>query len=283
MKKVFLLIALIFLTTGCSLTKDNLENANIYTTVYPIEYLVKTLYGDYSTINSIYPTGVDTDEYKLTKKQIKEYSDSDIFVYNGLSDEKKITKDFINKNKNLLIIDVSYGLSYKDRVEELWLSPNNYLMLAKNLKDDLNEYVNNPKIIDDVNSKYYDFSESLSLMDADLRSIGKEAQKKGTNTIVVSDDAFNYLNNYNFNVISLDEKSATETTLTNVKSALEKGDYKAIITSENVSDDVKKMIDDKNISTIKISTMKNADINDYDYIEVMQRFIGDIRNLVLAD
>ena len=48
---------------------------------------------------------------------------------------KTIAKNLINKNKNLLIIDVSNGLSYKNGVKELWMSPNNYLMLAKNIKD----------------------------------------------------------------------------------------------------------------------------------------------------
>ena len=38
LKKIFLLGLAIFLTTGCSLTKDSLEDAQIYTTVYHIEY-----------------------------------------------------------------------------------------------------------------------------------------------------------------------------------------------------------------------------------------------------
>ena len=128
MKKLFLLLIAIFLTTGCSFVKDNLENATIYTTVYPLEYLVNTLYGDYAEVSSIYPQDIDVDTYKLTTKQIKEYAKGDLFVYNGLSNEKEITKNLINKNKNLLIIDVTSGLTYTYNIEELWMSPNNYLM-----------------------------------------------------------------------------------------------------------------------------------------------------------
>ncbi len=283
MKKLFLLLVAIFLTTGCSFIKDNLEDATIYTTVYPLEYLVNTLYGDYAEVSSIYPQDVDVYSYTLTTKQIKEYSKGDLFVYNGKSNEKEITKNLINKDKNLLIIDVSSGLSYTYNIEELWMSPNNYLMLAKNLKDSLIEYLKSPKIIDDINNKYDEFAEVLSLMDADLRSIGKEAANKGTNTIVVTDDIFNYLQNYGFNVISLDEDSATETTISNVDSAIKKGTYKSIIKSDYVSEAANNLITENNVNTIYMGSMINNSMDDDSYLVLMQRFIDDIRNLVLSD
>ena len=283
MKKLFLLLIAIFLTTGCSFVKDNLENATIYTTVYPLEYLVNTLYGDYAEVSSIYPQDIDVDTYKLTTKQIKEYAKGDLFVYNGLSNEKEITKNLINKNKNLLIIDVTSGLTYTYNIEELWMSPNNYLMLAKNLKDSLIEYLKSPKIIDDINNKYNEFSETISLMDADLRSIGKEASRKNTNTIVVTDDAFNYLQNYGFNVISLDADSATETTFSNVEAGIKKGTYKSIIKSDNVSEAAAKLIEEQKANTIYMSTMINSSMDDDSYLVQMQRFIDDLRNLTLSD
>ena len=104
MKKLFLIILSAFLLTGCSLKKDNLENATIYTTIYPVKYLTEFMYKDYGTIESIYPSGADVFNYELTDKQIKKYAKSDLFIYNGLSNEKTIAKNLINKNKNLLII-----------------------------------------------------------------------------------------------------------------------------------------------------------------------------------
>ena len=193
LKKIFLLGLAIFLTTGCSLTKDSLEDAQIYTTVYPIEYLAKFLYSDYSNVESIYPNGADISNKKLTEKKIKKYAKGDLFIYNGLSNEKTITKDLINKNDNLLIIDVSNGLNYTYDIEELWMSPNNYLMLAKNIKDYLIEYLSSKSIINYVEQKYDELSEILSLKDADLRAIGKEAKEKGKNTLIVNDDVFKFL------------------------------------------------------------------------------------------
>ena len=60
------------LFTGC-FKRDNLEDIKITTTSYPIQYITEQLYGDYSTIESIHPLGVDIKNYKLADKQIKDY------------------------------------------------------------------------------------------------------------------------------------------------------------------------------------------------------------------
>ena len=53
--KIIIGVLALFVITGCSLTKDSLEDATIYTTVYPIEYLTKSLYSDYSiTVHLFY-------------------------------------------------------------------------------------------------------------------------------------------------------------------------------------------------------------------------------------
>ena len=204
--KTFCLLTLFTLIlSSCSIKKDDLEGATIYTTVYPVNYLVKYLYNDYGEISSIYPKDCDLNTYKLTGKQITNYANANLFVYNGLTKEKEIAKTLLNKNKNLLIIDVSYGLSYENDPAELWLSPKNYLMLAKNIKENLTNYLTSKYIIEEVNKNYADFEEKISLMDANLRSIANEAQSNGKYTIVASSKVFNFLKSYGFDVISLDD------------------------------------------------------------------------------
>ena len=39
-----------------------------------------------------------------------------------------------HKNQNLKLIDTSLGMNYNYSIEELWLNPYNYLMMAKNIK-----------------------------------------------------------------------------------------------------------------------------------------------------
>ena len=283
-KKLFLLGASALLLTGCSLTKDNLEDATIYTTVYPIEYLTEFLYSDYAEIDSIYPNEADVASYELTEKQLKEYARGDLFIYNGLGNEKNIAKDMINVNGNLLIIDVANGLNYTYGIEELWMSPNNYLMLAKNIKDYLIEYLESTTIIDYVENKYDELAEILSLKDADLRAIGKEAYENGTNTLVVSNDVFKFLENYGFEIISLDENTLTESTLNSIKEDFSDETYDTIIVLDNnYTENINSIIDEYDANTIDVYSMTTFSEGSIDYITSMQQFIDNLRNLSLTD
>ena len=80
MKKTILLILTIMMIiplSGCDIFKrDNMEDISIITTAYPIEYVTKRLYGKHSLISSIYPDGTITDAYKLTDKQLTDFSKS---------------------------------------------------------------------------------------------------------------------------------------------------------------------------------------------------------------
>lgn len=283
-KKFFLLGLTFFLTTGCSLTKDSLEDATIYSTVYPIEYLTNFLYSDYATIESIYPNGADISSYELTDKQIKEYAKGDLFIYNGLGNEKNIAKDLINQNDNLLIIDAANSLNYINGIEELWMSPNNYLMLAKNIKDYLIEYLNSNTLIESVNTKYDELEEILSIKDADLRAIGKEAKENGTNALVVSNNVFKYLESYNFEIISLDEETLTESALNSIDNNFDNGNYNTLIVLDNnYTDNINKIIEEYEPEVINISSMTVSNDASEDYLTTMQNFIDKLRNLCLAD
>ena len=144
MKKIISLLLCVFIITGC-FKRDTMEDINIYTTVYPIEYITERLYGDNSTIRSIYPDGVNLKEYLsqsdgLTEKQIKEYANSSLFIFNGLSDEADYVVKFFKYNKNLKIIDAAYGLDTTYSLSDVWLNPSNILMLGQNIKNELSYF-----------------------------------------------------------------------------------------------------------------------------------------------
>lgn len=239
MKKIrlFILCMVLMITlTGCSFKSNKLENAKIYTTIYPVKYIINYLYGENSTIESIYPDGVDLDTYELTNKQIENYANSDLFVYIGLGKEKDIAKKFLNKNDELLIIDATYGLNYNEDIKELWLAPNNFLMLVKNIKSSLNEYLDNSFKAEDVNKKYDEIYEKVSWVDAELRNVARTAKDNDNNTIIISDNLFKYLENYGFNVISLEdiENSGSENAVNDIKSKFKNSTYKKILTLNSI-------------------------------------------------
>ena len=54
MKKLkYLLLVVLFCLTGC-FKANSMDDIKIVTSAYPIEFVVKTLYGDHSTVISIY-------------------------------------------------------------------------------------------------------------------------------------------------------------------------------------------------------------------------------------
>ncbi|MBQ3021318.1 MAG: zinc ABC transporter substrate-binding protein [Bacilli bacterium] len=199
--RLFIVTSFLFILSGCFKTEE-LDNADIYTTTYPIEYLVSELYGYNSKVKSIYPNGVDINEYTLSNNKIKKYSKGDLFVYNGLTDEKKIAASFVNRNSRLKIIDVSEGLAIKNSYHELWLNPTNYLMLAQNVKNGLKQYIESKITKETIDENYNSLKVQLSEFETTLKTLGNN----GTyTTIIVSKDYFKFLENYGFEVISLEE------------------------------------------------------------------------------
>lgn len=208
------------LLTGCLFKRDSMEDINIYTTIYPLNYLTNYLYGDYAEVHSIYPNDVDVSEYNLSDKKINEYSRSDLFIFNALDKDRDYAVKMINENEDLKIIDTSISVGYEYSVRELWLNPNNYLMMAQNLKSGLLEYVTNPYLISNkdktgIDDNYEELNKNLSKLDANL----KEAIKfSNYDTIVVDDDGFKFLENLltdkTFTVLSLDKTEEVTITYT---------------------------------------------------------------------
>lgn len=282
-KKVFFIIISLFLLTGCkfNVSSDNMKDIKVYTTIYPIKYLISSLYGDYSTINSIYPSGVDPKDFELSDKKLTEYSKTDLFVFNSLDKDRDFAVDMINKNKKLKVIDVSMGMNYDYDISELWLNPYNYLMMAQNTKDGLLAYVSNPYLISNtdktgIEDKYEDLKYNLSRLDADIKeNISLSTYK----TIVVDNNVFKFLEKYNLNIISLQETDElSENTINEVKKLINSGKIKYIFSAdEETNNTCKNLIDNYNVELITLNTMKSIDggitSSNENYITVMNNNI----------
>lgn len=215
--------------TGC-FKSDTMEDITIYTTVYPIEYITERLYGEYSTINSIYPDGVDVNDYTLTSKQIKDYSTSNLLIFNGLNDEKEYVTKFFENNKKIKIIDSTASMEINNRVEELWLNPSNFLMLAQNIKNGFDEYLSNHYLKTNVENNFNELKIEVSNLDATFTTIAENAVNKN---IIVSDDVLSFLSKYGFNVISLDPDTTTPKIISQVKELLTNGSSSTIFILSN--------------------------------------------------
>ena len=244
LKKILFVSILSLLLTGC-FKSEELDNASIVTTTYPIEYVMNELYGYNSEIKSIYPDGTDIKTYKLSNKKARKYSKQDLFVYNGLTDEKQIAADFVNKNSRLKIIDVSEGLSIKYSYEELWLNPTNYLMIAQNVKNGLHQYIKSTIIKKDIDANYDKLKVTLSEFETTLKLISQNGKY---NTLIVSKDYFKFLENFGFEVISLeDTENLNNDTINRAKNLISSKENSYIfITPEeenNLPETIKSIVD----------------------------------------
>lgn len=281
MKKIIIFLIVLCTLTGC-LKRDTMEGIEIYTTVYPLEYITNRLYGNNSTVKSIYPNGVDPFTYpSLTEKQLSDYSAASLYIFNGLTAEKDYVVPLFNHNKDLKIINASLSMKTSYGNEELWLDPSNFLQLTQNIRNGFEEYISNYYLLEEIKKNYEDLKLEVSKLDANLTVIGSNAD---FNTIVVTDDLFLFLKKYNINVMSLDKDSLTNKTLNDVKSLMgeEKISYIFAKKDEELSDEVKALVDEYKVEVVYIHTLANLTNEEKEngstYLTIMNENIEKLKN-----
>ena len=283
MKRIkLLIIPLLILLTGCTLFKrDDMENINIITTIYPLEYSIDYLYGQSSTISSVYPDDTNTDEYELTDKQIKDNSEKDLFVYMGLTKDSDIAVELINQNKSLKLIDATFGMEFKQDVSELWLNPSNLLMILQNLKNGLDEYIDNAYLKMEIDERYKALKLELSELDASLKATIENANKK---TIYANSKSALFLEKYGLTVIVIDEKHELyEKNLALLKEAIDnkKVTYFFRFEDTTLPKGVKELVDDNKIKELEFRNLKNITDderkNKDTYVNITERNIESLK------
>ncbi len=282
MKRIKLLLIPILLLTGCTIFKrDNMENINIITSIYPLEYSINYLNGESSIINSIYPDDINTDEYELTDKQLKDNSTKDLFIYMGLTKDSDIAVELINRNKNLKLIDATFGMEYKQDVSELWLNPSNLLMILQNIKNGLDEYIDNAYLKIEINDRYKELKLELSELDASLKTTIENANRK---TIYANSKSALFLEKYGLTVIVVDEKHEQyEKNLALLKEAIENKNVTYFYRFEDtiLPKGVKELVEGGKIKELEFRNLKNITDeerkNKENYVDITEKNIENLK------
>lgn len=271
MKKLFIILSSLFLLTGCFGNKTS--DVKTYATLYPIEFATKYMYSEFSDIGSIYPSGADVSNYELTEKFKDMYASGDIFIYAGVTNEVNLAVRFLNTNSDLKIIDATKGVNYNVSVEELWLDPSNYLMIARNIKSTLEDYENNLYNQNKIEKLYDELKIKVSELDVDLTMMGKNATR---NNLLVTDDAFNFLTKYNINVISIDPDNSNITkSYSDARKLIASGDikYVYVMKGKKLTEEIESFIANNKLEKIEIDTMytltEDQRKEGTDYLEIM--------------
>ena len=233
--KLCVLTLLIVFMTSCVKVKINeFENSNIITTSYPLVFFTNSLYGDHAKVKSIYPNETNPNNLKFNDKQLDNFASNNLYIYLGQdSEQSKIAIELKNKNPNILLIDAGVGINTNSR-QELLLNPSNILMMAKNIKKGLEEYINNTYISKNIEKNLNDLNVKISEIDAELRLTYTNSKYK---TLVVTSNSLKFLEKYGFEVVSLDKLTRTNEDINYFKQLVKKGFVNYIYSLENIEDD----------------------------------------------
>lgn len=277
-KIIFMVIILLSLT-GC-FKDDSMEDISIVTSVYPIEYVVNSLYGEHSTVTSIYPKDSDITDFEITEILLEQYSDNDLFIFNGLSNEKKHVENMLKNNKNLKIIDITSNMKIDYSIEELWLDPNNLLTISNNIRNGFNEYIKSTYLTNEVNENYENLKIDLTNLDGKYYSVIKNSPQE-KNVIIVSDDAFKYLQKYGIEVISLDPDTVTQKDSATATELIQSGSCIYVYTKYNEdTEQINDFISDTGAEKLELYTMTNlydTKIDKNSYITLMNQNLENIK------
>ena len=270
---LIILMPMILLCGGCG--NDSMDNIDIVVTNYPNEYVVKKLYGNHASITSVYPDGVDINEYQFSDKQKKDISKVDLFVYNGLLEkERDLAVDLLAMNPNLKIIDTAYVLETDYSPEELWLNPSSLLMMSQNVRIALEEYISNTYLKKEVDDAYDELKIELSEIDADYRLAVDSSENK---TIIVADSALKYLEKFGLNVICIDT-DASQKTMADAENTINDGQVSYIFT-------FKELADNENVTSILESypSLNKLELHRLDNISDEERSNKDNYNTIMRE
>jgi len=279
MKKFLVLLAVLFLITGCDFV-DDFSDKYVYTTSYPIEYATNMLYKDHANISSVYPNGANS-KYEVTEKKKEKYAEGETFIYSGISNEAFLARDLLNKNGKLQIIDATKGISNNYSYTRVWLNPSNYLMLCSNIKSSLIDYTENAYVKEEIASNYDLLNEKISELDVQLYNIGRNGNY---DTILSASDDLNFLSKYNINVISIDEKNEqSDKSYADAKKLItdKKIEYIYYIEGQELNASQEKFISENSLKKIEINDLftlsEEERAEGKDYISLMNEIIENYK------
>lgn len=152
MKKILIMISLllVMILSGCTKT----EKVDIYTTVYPLEYVAKEIVKETKVVKSVYPRGAEVHDYEPYPKEIIAMSNSDVLFYIGLGLEPFISNaldttfkdlDTVRVTKDVQLLEIG-GTSTKEDDNHngvydthVWLDPIAMIQITDCILQKLNE------------------------------------------------------------------------------------------------------------------------------------------------
>lgn len=207
-KLLMIMILLFVFSAGCAAAEQDGESNSetIYTTIYPLQFLVDRISGGTIEAISVYPPGVDEHTYEPTAKEIAEIANGDAFLYIGAGLEALATtvaNALDNQDVELIEIgkheeifssgehhhhDENDDLHHPGDIDaHIWLDPLAMIEMAHIIKDALIELYPDKRDV---------FEENLVHLEEELQTLHDEYAEllhgKENKKLLVTHAAFGY-------------------------------------------------------------------------------------------
>ena len=266
---------------GLEGTYDLLIRAGDYNSEFTFTYADGKISG--SIVEQKYVLTIQTNEptCKVTYNS-KDYSNGDLVIYNGLGKEKEYIVTMVNTNKKLKIIDSTNRIEYKYSQDEVWINPSNVLMVARNIREGLKEYVISENLDKKIDDNYEALKINISNIDVELKDMAENASNKD---ILVQSNELTFLSKYGLNITSIDADTITDKIYNDASNLVEGGEikYVFILNGEEENEFTKKLKEEvkDDLEVVYIDPINNISTEDKnngkDYISIMNDNIDKLK------
>lgn len=289
MKKI-LLASLGFILFGNAVQAE--EPLEIYTTIYPLEFIIETIGEDTVDVESIIPPGADAHSYEPTMQDMTKYAGADAFIYVGGTMETfsdSISNALSGQPVELIHLytheelftpahethDHDHGHDHGDFDPHIWISPTRMMAVAEIIKDEL--IALNPETREFYQDNYEILIEELEMLD---QAFHDTLADKNNGHIIVPHAAYGYWSEYGITQIPLSGYSMTDEPsqrqLQDVVMTAAEHDIDFVLFEQNVESRIPEVIQNeigaetRTIHNLEVRLQEEID-NEEDYFDIMYR------------
>lgn len=292
--KLIILLLALFIITACSNTNDDSNSeTKIYTTIYPLQFLVEEIGGDTVDAITVYPPGVDEHTYEPTSKELTNIADGEAFFYIGAGLEAfASTAAEALKNQDVELLEIGKheelflhnedehhhehdGHDHGDLDPHIWLDPLRMIDIASIIKDELTNIHPEEEALYEEN--FNNLKAELTTLDGEFKQL---IESKANKKILVTHAAFGYWEErYNIEQIAIHglstENEPSQKELISIIDTAKEHGLSHIIFEQNVttriSEVIKEEIDAEPLTIHNLSVRTDEDISEErDYLSIMR-------------
>lgn len=294
--RFFWLLFTILIVSGCasndSINSDSEDKINIYTTIYPLEFIVNKVASDTVNTKTVYPPGVDEHTYEPTSKDLTDIADGDAFFYIGAGLEAfaQTAADAL-ENQQVKLIEIGlheelflhnddhehddHGHDHGQLDPHVWLDPLRMIKITEIIKSELIEM--NPE-----DKELYE--KNAELLEAELKQLDTEFQQlldtKKNKKLLVTHEAFGYWEDrYGIEQIAIHglstENEPSQRNLIEIIERAQEHNINHLIFEQNVTTNVAEIIQEEigaeGLIIHNLAILTEDDINrNRDYLSIMR-------------